>query len=45
MSNAANNRNRWMLPARKKPFAKVKDFLSNPDVWNRIGRARLHSVT
>ena len=44
MSNAANNRNRWMLPARKKPFAKVKDFLSNPDVWNRIGLCSLITV-
>ena len=44
MSNATNNRNRWMLPARKKPFAKVKDFLSNPDVWNRIGLCALITV-
>ena len=33
-----------MLPARKKPFAKLKDFLSNPDVWNRIGLCALITV-
>lgn len=44
MSNSVKNGNRWMLPARKQPFAQVKDFLSNPDVWNRIGLCALITV-
>ena len=37
MSNSSKNTSRWSLPVRRAPFEQVTDFLSDPNVWNRIG--------
>ena len=41
MSISPSQRNRWMLPPPKAPFATAKEFLKRSDVWIRVGLCTL----